>query len=123
MRELVFKNLTSIDHKKRDIFVEETVTRNGIVATSQRRCLYFVKNKTMINDSADLAKLSELKKQCPDKKRSFYVLKVHDSTAGTDKLMCKLKGNFYAVVGRSIYHIVFIHSFKIRFEEKVGKGK
>ena len=31
MRELILKNLTSWDHNKRDVFVQETVERDGLI--------------------------------------------------------------------------------------------
>ncbi len=121
MRELVFKNLTSQDHKKRDVFVQETVEKNGVTASSERRCLYFIKDKISINNPADLAKLAQVKKENQEHKRCFHVLKVHDTKTGTDKLICKLKGTFYAVVGKTVYCIVFVHSFKIRFKAQTTK--
>ena len=123
MRELLFKNLTSNDHKKRDVFAQEMVNKNGVLATSERRCLYFIKDKIEINNPMDLVKLAKIKKKDQDNNRCFHVLKEHDSKTGIDKLICKLKGTFYAVVGKSIYCIVFIHSFKVQFEVTTAEDK
>ncbi len=115
MRELLYKNFSSRDHKKRDVFVSETVTKNGIRACSERRCLYFIQDKIEINNATDLKKLMAIKKKNQDNHKHFHILKEHDTKAGEDKLICKLMGTFYAVVGKTIYCIVYIHSFKIKF--------
>ena len=121
MRELVFKNLTSRDHMKRDVFVQETVERDGILASSERRCLYFIKDSIKVDNPTDLTKLVALKKQNECAKKRFHVLKTHDSKTGVDKLICKVKGTFYAVVQDTIFCIVFVHSFKIKFTAKPAK--
>ena len=115
MRELVFKNLTSLDHRKRDLFVEETIEKNGILAKTTRRCLYFIKDRTRIKDSCDLKSIAELKVNNDNINRHFHVLKQRDTQAGVDKLMCKVAGTFYAIVNEYLYCIVFVHTFKIFF--------
>ncbi len=122
MRELLYKNLISKDRNKRDVFVSETVTKNGISASSQRRCLYFVKEKIEIDKTTDLKKLLKMKKYNQDSSKRFHILKVHDSKAGVDKLICKLMGSFYAIAGKTIYRIVYVHSFKIAFATVASKA-
>ncbi len=115
MRELVFKNLTSLDHKKRDLFVEETIEKNGIKAKTTRRCLYFIKGKTLIKDSCDLEEVTKMKETNESIHRHFHVLKERNSEDGIDKLICKVAGTFYAMVNEYLYHIVFFHTFMIVF--------
>lgn len=115
MRELLFKNLTSEDHKKRDLFVQESVEKDGILAMTTRRCLYFVKEIIHIDNPMDLKKIAEAKAKTDGNKRHFHVLKEHDSNLGIDKLMCKVAGTFYAIVNDYLYCIVFIHIFKVSF--------
>lgn len=115
MRELLFKNITKWNHKKRDIFVQETVIKDGVLAKTTRRCLYFIKERKHIKDPGDLKKLAETK-ICDDQvKRHFHVLKERDSDTGMDKLMCKVAGTFYAMIDEYLYSIVFVHTFKISF--------
>ena len=122
MRELLFKNITSMDHKKRDVFVEEVVVRGGIEAKTTKRCLYFIKSKVPVNKPIDIKELSEMNKNGEEEKRHFHVLKEHDTELGIDRLMCKVAGTFYAMVNNHLYSIVFIHTFKISFES-AGSSK
>lgn len=115
MRKLLFKNMTSWEHNKRDIFVEETVQKDGILAKTTRRCLYFVKERTPINNPMDLKDVAELKVNNEDIKRHFLILKERNSKLGIDKLLCKVAGTFYAMLNNYLYCIVFVHTFKISF--------
>ncbi len=115
MRELLFKNMTSNDHKKRDISIQEIVEKDGILAKTTRRCLYFIKEKTPVKSPMDLQKISDIKDLDEEQKRHFCVLKQRDSDLGVDKLMCKVAGTFYAVVNNYLYCVVFFHTFKISF--------
>ena len=120
MRELLFKNLTSQDHRKRDIFVEEIREKDGVLAKTTRRCLYFIRETIPINSPADFKKIAEEKYNKGEHKRHFYVLKERDTKSGVDKLLCKVAGTFYAMVNDYLYCIVFIHTFKICFESVKG---
>ena len=116
MREILFKALTSPENQKRDFRVQETFTKDGVLARTERRCFYFVLGKVHIDDCNDIEKLSEIKfKEIPQKKRHYYILKIHDSEHGEDRLICKVAGSFYAVCGNNVYCIAFLHSFKITF--------
>lgn len=115
MRQLLYKNLTSQNYRKRDVSVLERVSKNGLIASSERRCLYFITSKSIISSPADIENLTKVSRE-DSKKKSFYVLKVHDSKTSFDKLICKFKGTFYAVVGNVVYCVVFVHSFRLRFE-------
>lgn len=115
MRELTFKNVTSWDRNKRDIFVEESVEKDGVLAKTTRRCLYFIKERRHVTDQDDIKNIAENKLACDQVKRHFHVLKERDSDLGIDKLMCKVAGTFYAMVDEYLYSIVFVHTFKISF--------
>jgi hypothetical protein len=124
MRDIVFKTLTSLESKKRDLFIQETVERDGVLATTERRCRYFIVGREHIKDINDIEALSALKfEKAPSKKKHCYVLKVHDTQHGADKLLCKMAGVFYAIYGNDIYCIAYVHSFKITFTlAGIGKG-
>jgi hypothetical protein len=115
MRELLFKNVTTWEQNKRDIFVQEVVEKDGVLAKTTRRCLYFIKARKHIKNPKDLKKLAEIKLSDNQTKRHFHVLKERDSDQGVDKLMCKVAGTFYAMIDEYLYSIVFVHTFKISF--------
>jgi len=115
MRKLLFKNLTSWDHNKRDIFVQETVAKGRVLAKTTRRCIYFIKDKVYVKDASDLKNLASVKLDSDKYKKHFHVLKEKDSVTGVDKLMCKVGGTLYAMVNDYLYCIVFVYTFKISF--------
>ncbi len=123
MRELLFKNSTMWSQKKRDIFVQETVEKDGVLAKTTRRCLYYIKDIKHIKNPKNMKKLTEIKLNDDNTKRHFHVLKERDSDSGVDKLMCKVAGTFYAMIDEYLYSIVFIHTFKISFSDLEGGEK
>lgn len=116
MRDIVFKALTSAASKKRDLSIQEVVRKDGLLATTERRCRYFIIGKVHVENVNDVEKLAELNfADAPYKKRHYNVLKIHDSQHGEDRLFCKIAGMFYAIQGNELYCIAFVHSFKIVF--------
>jgi hypothetical protein len=120
MREVVYRNLTSINSRKKDIFLQEVFEKDGVTAKTERRCLYFIKDIIHLDTPADLQKwIAKQSESGAMNKRQFYIFKQHSDSPGEDKLICKILGNFYAIVNNSIYVIVFLQSFKVRFSKKV----
>jgi hypothetical protein len=116
MREVVYKNLTSIASRKKDIFLREVFEKNGIVAKTERRCFYFIKDIIQMQTEDDFKKwISEQGPQ--SSKRHFHIFKVQNDLLGENKLICKIAGTFYAVAEKTVYTIAFLHSFKVSFNK------
>ena len=118
MREVVYKNLTAPGSRKKDIFVQEVFERDGVTAKTERRCFYFIKNVTHFSKPDDMQ--AWLAKQDDDgvvNKRNFYIFKRRDDARGQERLICKILGNFCAVVNDAVYTIAFLHSFKVLFSK------
>ena len=116
MREVIFKNLYIPEAKKRDVFVQETVSMNGFLSKTTKRSTYFIKNITHIDNKVDFQKWVATKKFNLDDKKRFHILKKHSDRERIDKVFCKAKGTFYIVVGKDIYNIVYIHYLKMEVE-------
>ncbi|MDD5681320.1 MAG: hypothetical protein PHI59_08800 [Candidatus Omnitrophica bacterium] len=114
MREILYKNLTNTDNRKRDLCIREVVEKDGITARIEKRCVYFVREIICIKDPSDVECLKGLKETNDAwKKRHFHVLRKHNSDTGEDKLTCKIAGTLYAIIGRYVFCVAFIHSLKI----------
>ncbi|MFA4992072.1 MAG: hypothetical protein WC569_05795 [Candidatus Omnitrophota bacterium] len=113
MRELLFKNITSGNKKRRDLFLSETVERNGVKTTTRRHSIYIVEGTSKFDT---LQELSEWKKNVDaTNKRHVFILKKRDSQSKKDTFICDVVGKFYAVNEQDIYAIAFKHSFEIDF--------
>jgi len=121
MREVVYKNLTSVSSRKKDIFLQEVFERNGLTAKTERRCLYFVRDIIHVDNPDELQKWVVRQSEAGAiNKRHFYIFREHSDELGEDKFICKILGNFYAVIENSVYTIAFLQSFKIRFTKGVS---
>ena len=116
MREVLYKNLTSIERMKKDILLQEVSEKDGVVARTERRCFYFIKSISHLNGEEDFKKWVNVRDNTDyANKRRFFIFKKHSDDLGEDKLICKIAGTFYAVVNRDVYTIAFLHSFKVSF--------
>ncbi len=116
MREVVFKNLTSAESRKKDILLKEVFERDGVLARTERRSFYFIKDVIHLQSDDELQKwVNSQGNESERSKRHFHIMKEHNDGLGIDKFICKIFGTFYAVIDRDIYAVAFLHSFKISF--------
>ena len=115
MRELIFKNLTTATAKKRDVSVEEIVERKGLVSSTKKRSMYFLRGVHRVKSKEELEKwLTKRKKDTNLTKKFFHILRTYSDKSNEDKLICKMRGSFYIISGESVYNIVFVHMIKIK---------
>ena len=118
MRELIFKNLTAPASKKRDISIEDIVERNGLVSSTKKRSIYFVRGTRHIKSKEELNKWINKKKKDPVlNKKFFHILRKYSDKTKEDKLICKVRGSFYVIANESVYNIVFVHAIKIKIHK------
>ena len=120
MREVIFKNLTSLASRKKDIVLKEVFEKDGVLAKTERRCFYFIRRIDRLNDENTLDKwvASQGTASSPNTRR-FHILKEHNDAMNEDKVICRIEGELFAVVNMNIYTIGFLHYFKVRFGRKV----
>ena len=100
MRDLLYKNLTSSDGKKRILASSEIVDKEGVRSIIRRQFVCMVKE---IKDN----KMKE--KPLP----FLYVLKERNTLEQKEKFYCRIKGSVYAVSGGRLFLILYTHSLKI----------
>lgn len=123
MREVIYKNLTSLSSRKKDILLQEVFVKDGVIAKTERRCLYFVKDKFHLDEPGDLQKwITRQGSSGVINKRQFHIYKHHNDASGVDRLICKILGNFYIVADEFVYVIAFLQSFKVRFSKQALTG-
>lgn len=117
MREMIFKNLTSLTSRKKDIVLKEVFEKDGVLAKTERRCFYFIRRVDQLNGDNNLDKwvTAQGGGTSPNTRR-FHILKEHSDITNEDKVICRIEGEFFAVVNMTIYTIGFLHYFKVRFE-------
>ena len=114
MKELLFKDITSEDKKRKDLYVSETIDKDGITTTTQRHSTYILGGR---NNFKTLEEMANWKKTIGlnANKRHIFIIKKRDTKLGKDMFICDIVGRFYAVSGFDIYSIAFKHSFEVDF--------
>lgn len=100
MRDLLYKNMTSSDGKRRILASSEIVDKEGVRSIIRRHFVCMVKE---IKDN----KMAE--KPLP----YLYVLKERNTTEQLERFYCRIKGSIYAATGERLLLILYTHSLKI----------
>ncbi len=99
MRDLVFKNLTSSDKKKKIIVSSELIEYEGIRTSICRHFLC----KAYVVEGQSIAL------PCP----SLYIIKKKNTAGKSEAFYCRIKGKMYLANEDKLFLINFIHSLKI----------
>jgi hypothetical protein len=100
MRDMVFKNLTSPDKKKRVLWASETINENGILTKIHKYLIYIVKE----------IKKEEVKKT---EKPEIYVTKFRCTKEKMEKFQIKMKGGIFCLTKEKYFYVSFCHTLKI----------
>jgi hypothetical protein len=114
MRELIFKNLTSEDKRRRDLYISETLEKDGVKTVTQRHSIYVINSHNKFNSPKELMQWQS-NVPADNKMRHIFICKKHDTKLKTDTFVCDVVGKFYAVIKNEVYSIGFKHSFEIDF--------
>lgn len=100
MRDMVFKNLTSQDKKKRVLWASETINEDGILTKIHKYLIYIVR---------------EVKKEEAHKtdKPEIFVVKHRNTKDKTEKFQIKMKGSIYCLAKERCFFVTFCHTLKI----------
>lgn len=99
MRNLLFKNLTSLEKQRKIVASSEIVDKQGIRSIIKRRFIYIVK---------------EIKEEPgPEPVPSLYVLKERSHKEQREKFFCRIKGSTYLFNKGRLFLVIFLHSLKV----------
>lgn len=99
MRDLIFKNLTSIDKKRRVVSSSEMVDNQGVSSIVRRHFICIIKE---LNEN-------------PVRKPDSYlcIFKERNTNELRERFFFKLKGSIYAVYENKLFLILYMHSLKV----------
>ncbi len=99
MRDILFKNLTSPDKKRKILASSEILDKQGIRSIIHRHFIFTVKE---VRDS-------QVKKPQP----YLYVLKKRNTREQKEEFFCRMKSSLYLVRQKKLFLVLFMHSLKI----------
>jgi hypothetical protein len=102
MRDLVFKNLTCPEKKRKILASSEITEGQGVRCIIRRHFVFIAK---------------EVQGAAPKQKPLpyLYVLKERNTREQREKFFCRIKGSIYAINNGKLFLILFMHSLKINF--------
>ncbi len=100
MRDMVFKNLTSMDKRKRVLWASETFNEDGILTKIHKYLIYIIKEVPV-------------QENYTNEKPEIYVLKYRDTGEKTEKFHIRMKGGIYCIANGKCFFVTFCHTLKI----------
>jgi len=107
MRDILFKNTTSLDRSRRRVIVKEVSEKQGIRSIVQRHFIYKVEELTQQN-TENLPPMQ------------IYMVKERNTTKQKERFFCKIKGNFMIVKANKLFLVEYIHCLHIILEPLVS---
>ncbi|HEX9780295.1 MAG TPA: hypothetical protein VGB20_03690 [bacterium] len=107
MREIVVRNLTSGDWRKRDCVITERLAQGTVTTTVVRRCTYRVEAETILPCMEDSVAWAQRLDPAPP--REVFVRKHADPETGGERVIYKVRGHFYVVWGDAVYRVGYRH--------------
>jgi hypothetical protein len=99
MRDLLFKNLTSNDHKRKVLACAEIIDNAGVRTIIRRHFIYMVREIQQKPSTIEDPYLS--------------VVKIRDNKRKIERFSCKMKGSIIASYNSRLFHIRFMHTLNI----------
>ena len=114
MREIIFRNLTTRNRRRRDLWIQETTDEDGLHAEIQKRCIFLVKNHRRFTDPTAIEQWIHDHASDPRcRLRNLTVTRTEDTKSGTKHFFFKAIGSFYAVMGEEIFSIGFVQTYEV----------
>lgn len=100
MRDMVFKNLTSQDKRRRILWASETINEDGILTKIHKYLIYIIK---------------EVKKDNVHKidQPEVFVSKNRNTQDKTEKFHIKMRGGLFCTAQGKYFFVNFCHTLKI----------
>ncbi len=99
MRDILFKDLTSSDKKRRIIASSEIADKRGVRSIIRRHFVYIIKDTTG----------EDAQKPAP----YIYILKKRDTKERTENFFCRIKGGIIIESAKRKLLVIYTHSLRI----------
>lgn len=124
MREILVKNLTSENRHRRKLDISERVEQDGVLAASQRRCLYFLREVKRFKSGEEMKNwLGGSKAKADTKIRYLNIVKNKNTATNQESLTYQIAGRSYILIGEIIFCVFFTHIFKIEISRKIAEDR
>jgi hypothetical protein len=123
MREVVFKAITSQDHKTRQLCFREFSEDYGVSAKVEKRWSYTLKRVTPLSQIPDLKKWisHRIGSENSSGLKHLSVFRYHNSKTEEDKFEYQLIGDLFVVNQENVFTVEFSYFFGISSVAMVTK--
>jgi hypothetical protein len=113
MREISIKTTESLNHRRRNLSIVETIHQEGMEARAEKKFSYYIFEQGPTQGPAELENWMQNQSAQPTKKdRHVSIKKIFDNKTGTGQMTYRVIGSFYVVQNLHIFTVVFMHCIK-----------
>ncbi len=117
MREIVFRNYTTRNNRRRDLWMTERLAEEGYHAAVDKRCVFLVKRHQRFPDQGSVERwVGDHLNDQSCRLRNLTITKTTNSKTGEKHFSFKAIGSFYAVLGEEIFSIGFVQTYQVDIE-------
>lgn len=106
MRDLIFRNLTSQDKRKKVLQAQEIINDKGVLTKIYRGFVCFLKPAYEVKNAIEHPEI--------------HIVKSVDDSQHRETLLLKVKGGLYAVNKGELYFLSFCHSLRINIQKNLS---
>lgn len=115
MKEVIYRDILGNNPRNREVSIEETSNRIKAKVAKKWACKYFVREKYSSSRKAELQNWVEERKK-RDLHRNCHILRKLDTRTGENMVICKVRGEFFVIWGRTAYDIVYVNAVRIKID-------
>lgn len=114
MREILYRNLTSEDRRKRDCLLTELMDEGGTTTHLEKRCTYFVKRSAaVVEQETQQALEGQGVRVDAATPHHIFVRKERDNGTGIERFTYKVLGHFYVMMGERMFTVAYRHMLQM----------
>ncbi|MGA2774670.1 MAG: hypothetical protein ABSE81_01225 [Candidatus Omnitrophota bacterium] len=104
MRDLLYKNLTSDDKRRKIISSSEISDKEGVRSAIHRHFIWIVKEVS----------IGDVRTKPTS---SIYIIKEKINRECKQRFICRIKGGLYVTVRNKVFLVMYVHSLKIYLQD------
>ena len=109
MRDIFIQTKTSINHKRKNLTIVETVDENGVMARAEKKFCYYVSERdpslnVLVTEGTPLWEKK--------KKKHVSIRRIFDHKNGTGQMIYRVSGSFYIKQEKHVFAVAYMHCVK-----------
>jgi hypothetical protein len=122
MKKIIHRDVFRSSPRKREVSVDETINRNGTMVRKKKSCKYFIRDAKKFDNLNDLENWIDQQK-IQGLSKSSHVFRELNTDNGTNKVICKVMGEFFAIRKMTAFRILYVNEIKVELDTNMVRSE